>query len=128
MDSQVHGVVRDGLGQGREFTQLDWVRQQFRDKVGFDPCPGTLNVSVQDSATLAEWRASRGIELIPTPGFCAARCYRVRLNETRDAAWIIPDVPGYPNDLIEIMAPVLLRDALELKTGDFVSIRLLERE
>ena len=126
MDSQVHGVVRDGLGQGRNFTQLDWVRDQFRVKFGFDPHPGTLNVYVSDTATLAQWRTHSGIELVPAPGFCSARCYRIQLNETIAGVWVIPDVPNYPVDLVEIMSPVLLRDALELKTGDIILLRFIE--
>jgi len=128
MNRTVNGTVQDGLGQGRSFTQLDWVRQQLRDKVGFDPFPGTLNARVGDVSTLTEWQTYRGITIEPVPGFCAARCYRVLMNESIAVAWILPDVPGYPKDLMELTAPMSLRQALTLKTGDVVSIRFLESE
>jgi riboflavin kinase len=121
----IQGIVQDGLGQGNSFTQLDWVRQQFRDKIGFDPCPGTLNLRVQDRDGLAGLRAERGIRIEPgAPGFCAAKCFRVKVGDQITAAWIIPEVPGYPDDLVELMAPVRLRDALGLKIGDVVVVRL----
>ena len=34
-----------------------------------------------------------------------------------DAAVVVPDRTHYPSDLIEIIAPVKLRDALKLKDG-----------
>lgn len=126
MDRIIQGVVQDGQGQGNSFTQLDWVRQQFRDKIGFDPYPGTLNLRVPDRDGLAGLRADRGIRIEPgAPGYCAAKCFRVKIGERVTGAWIIPDVAGYPDDLVELMAPVYLRDALELKPGDLVSVQLL---
>ncbi len=125
MNKTVTGIVQDGVGQGSSFTQLDWVRKQFRDKLGFDPYPGTLNIRVQDAGTLAEWQACSSIAIEPAPGFCAARCYRVELNGQTTAGWIIPVVAGYPDDLMELMAPMSLRQTFALKTGDVISIKIL---
>ncbi len=112
------------MGEGRTLTQLDWVREQFRVKLGFDPYPGTLNVRVQDARMLDEWRAATSIPIEPgAPGFCASRCYHVEIGGVA-AAWLVPDVVGYPDNLIEIMAPVSLRKTLNLNTGDVVTIRL----
>ena len=121
------GFVEDGVLQASSFTQLDWVREQFRAKVGFDPYPGTLNVRVVNAIALAVWRERPGIVIVPSvPGYCAARCYPARVGGRVAAAWILPEVAGYPDALVELMAPVSLRAALQLKTGDVVSIRLLE--
>ncbi len=126
MNTTIKGIVQDGLGQGGSFTQLDWVRKQFRDKLGFDPYPGTLNVRVPDMKILATWQTRPCIAIDPAPGFCAARCYRVRLNQTAVAVWIIPVVPGYPNDVMELMAPNCLRDILGVKSGDTLEIKIIE--
>ena len=126
MPNLVNGIVQDGVQQAQAFTQLAWVRQQFRAKFGFEPYPGTLNVCAQDANTLTEWRARPGITIEPATGFCAARCYRVRVNGIVAAAWIIPDVAGYADDLIELIAPVSLRETLALATGDRVTIELME--
>ncbi len=134
MREEIRGIVLDGLGQGRAFTQLDWVRQQFRDKLGFDPYPGTLNVRVKDAGALTSLRARQAIAIEPAAGYCAAKCLRVRvyrersrmLNGRVDAAWIIPDVPNYPCDLIELMAPMSLRDALGVRAGDEVKVEIAE--
>lgn len=121
----IRGIVLDGSGQAHRFTQLDWVRQQFRDKIGFDPYPGTLNVRVEDAGALAAPRARAGIAIEPgAAGYCVAKCFRVRVNGRIAAVWIIPDVPGYPAEQIELMAPVSLRDALGLRAGEAVWIEI----
>ncbi len=123
----IQGIVQGGLGQGDSFTQLEWVRRQFRDKLGFDPYPGTLNLRVQDRNGLVGLRAERGIRIEPgAPGFCVAKCFRVKISDRIAGVWIVPDVPGYPDDLVELMAPVCLRDTLGLKPGDMVSVQLLK--
>ncbi len=125
MRKELEGVVVDGVGEGRRLTQLDWVREQFRVKLGFDPYPGTLNLRVQDIRALNEWRAAKSISIEPgAPGFCTSRCYRVVIGGVA-AAWLVPDVAGYPRDLVEIIAPVSLRQTLNLNTGDVVLIESL---
>src|SRR5574341_1565807 len=42
----LHGRLVDGLGEGQHFTVLDWVRQRFRDLLGIDLHPGTLDLLV----------------------------------------------------------------------------------
>ncbi len=120
----IRGIVREGKGEARAFTQLNWVRQEFLDKLGFDPYPGTLNLQVENGAVLNAFRARTGIPIEPQPGYCAAECFKVKLNGEFSAAWIIPDVPGYPEDQIELIAPISLRDVLTLKDGDAVQIEI----
>jgi riboflavin kinase len=42
-------------------------------------------------------------------------------------AIVIPDVPNYPEDVLEIVAPVNLREKLQLKDGDHVEIEVTLR-
>ncbi len=126
--TMMRGIVRDGQGQGSAFTQLDWVREQFRDKLGFEPYPGTMNVQVNAAVRTAA-QTPLGILIEPaTADYCAATCRRVRVNGRVYAVWIMPDVPNYPNGLVELMAPVALRKELELEEGDEVSIQVVEGE
>lgn len=126
MSQIVIGVVCGGQGQGRAFTQLDWVRRQFRDKLGFDPYPGTLNLRVHNPIALAVGRARPGVQIEPYgDGYCAAQTFRVCIRNSVAAAWIVPEVPGYPDDVMELMAPVSLRETLRVKDGDLVEIQIL---
>lgn len=125
---EVSGRVTSGLGEGSKFTALGWVRRQFRARLGFVPYPGTLNLEVRG----AGWRALRqmlrrekGIPIVPAEGFCAAKCFRVILDDTLEGAAVFPDVPNYPPDKLEIIAPHPVRHRLGLKDRDRVRVRIM---
>lgn len=126
MSQIVIGVVCSCQGLGGTFTQLDWVRRQSCEKLGFHPYPDTLNLHIHNSIALAVGRMGQGVRIEPwAEGYCAAQCFRVRIRNTIRAAWILPEMPGYPNDLMEIMAPVSLRKTLRVEDGDLVEIEIL---
>ncbi len=60
-------------------------------------------------------------------GYSSGMFFGVRIDGCIDGAIVIPQVLGYPRDLVEIIAPVNLRDRLGLKDGDEVTIEILDR-
>ena len=124
---ELEGIVSSGLGEGVRLTQLDWVLDQFRNKLGFTPFPGTFNLRVEGP----EWEGFRlmsdsytGIAIVPPAGFCAARCYRARIGDRITGAVVVPEVEGYPGDKVEIVAPVSVRKSLGLHDGDAVRLHM----
>jgi len=122
------GRLATGKGQGKYFTRIGWARQQFLDKLGIDPFPGTINLIVEDSESSEVWNRLKG-----TPGVridnpndgphdCDARCYPVSIDGQIDAAIVLPEVAGYSPLKIEIIAEMEIRDALGIDDGD--SLRL----
>lgn len=124
----LEGCLRSGLGEGAGFIALDWVDRQFRAKLGFAPYPGTLNLCLRggdwDSAR-AEMEQAPGIAIEPPPGFCAAKCFTLVIDGRIQGAAVIPAVPDYPADKLEIVAPVAVREALRLSDGDCVTLQML---
>ncbi len=122
----ITGAMATGLGQGTGFTSLDWAREAFRDRLGIDPFPGTVNVIVTSDQERAAWRLVKswpGIVLPPPrPDWCNSRCYHARINNRIDAAIVLPEIDLYPEDQIELIAAVGVREALDLKDGDPVVI------
>jgi CTP-dependent riboflavin kinase len=124
---ELQGTLCSGLGEGAAFTELDWVAHAFREKLGFAPHPGTVNLSLTGDAWLkarARMRQAAGIAITPPPEFCAAKCFAVRLNEQVDGFAVLPEVPDYPADKLEIVAPVFVRRELKLQDGDCVKLRI----
>jgi phosphoglycolate phosphatase len=124
----IEGRLSRGLGQGATFTQIDWVRRQFVELAGIDPFPGTVNLELEDDDHRARWRSWR-----ETPGerfaredlsFCAARCYPVRVEGRIPAAIVVPEVDGYPQDKIELVAALPLCRHLGLAEGARVRVEL----
>jgi CTP-dependent riboflavin kinase len=123
----LEGRLCSGLGEGAGFISLDWVEHQFQGKLGFWPHPGTVNLSLAGS----DWDmvrdamlAAPGIAIEPPPGFCAAKCFAVLIDGRVVGAAIRPDIPDYPADKLEIVAPVAVRRELRLNDGDRVTLRL----
>lgn len=122
------GRVVTGVGQASGFTQLPWVKALFIDRLGVDPYPGTLNIKLEDPGQLASWRRilqQEGIALPPPNGdFCAAKGFKVTVAGSYPGAIILPLVQGYPDDTIEIVAPVHLKLSLGIEDGSMISVKV----
>ena len=53
---------------------------------------------------------------------CAAKLYPAVVGLKQVGTIVLPTVADYPSDKVEIIAPVNLRDSLELKDGDLVEV------
>lgn len=120
--------VVSGVQKASFFTQLDWVQEQCERKLGFRPYPGTLNLRMdvldEDRSTLKELRNEDGIQLVPPDSkFCAANVLPVYVGGVKGAI-VIPaeEVDVHDKDIIEVLAPLRLRDALSVKDGDLVTL------
>lgn len=119
-EKTIKGKILSGVGQGVHFTQLDWVKSQFKEKLGFDPYPGTINLKLdkKDEKMYHDILKAGGIEIVPpTSEFCLSKSYPVSLGKIK-AAIILPCVRDYPKDIVEIMAPVKIKEKLKVKDGD----------
>lgn len=121
---RIIGAMATGIGEAAGFTSLDWARNAFRDLLGIDPWPGTVNIVVTAEREGDAWRRVRswpGIVLPPPrPDWCSSRCYHAQINDRIEAAIVLPEVENYPEDKIELIAAVAVRDTLGLKDGDRV--------
>ncbi|MBI4492333.1 MAG: HAD-IA family hydrolase [Chloroflexi bacterium] len=120
----LRGRVERGRGEAAGFTQFAWVREQVASRLGFELYPGTLNLRLEgtDLAAWAELRARPGVPIEPSPGFCAARCYRVSVEGQVPGAIVLPMVSDYPTDVVEVLAPLALREALGLVDGTALTL------
>jgi phosphoglycolate phosphatase len=126
----IAGRVKTGLGQAAGFTSLSWAQREFVRTLGIDPYPGTLNLLV-DPDDLGDWQAlaaQPGLRIPPEcPSDCAARCYPVLASvpgkASITAGILIPEVPGYAPDQVEVLAAVSLREFFRIADGDIVTLR-----
>ena len=121
---KLSGLVVSGVRKASFFTQLDWVKKQMTEKVGFEPFPGTLNLRIEEEPFKFFLKVKeRGEGLVPPdPSFCEAKIVELKV-EGIDAVAVFPseDVWCYRNTL-EIMAPVNVRKTLGVKDGDLLTI------
>jgi len=120
---QLVGTVASGKGEARRYTREPWARKAFMAAVGIDPFPGTLNLSIPEGPERDAWLAARttGGILMPAPSsaFCDGRLFRVDVTvlasgRFEQGAVVVPMVPDYPEDQLEIISAVSLREALQV--------------
>lgn len=124
----ISGKVFSGASKADFFTQLPWVREQCREKFGFTPFPGTLNLEIE-SNDLVRLEAISGKEwkdfVPPDENFCSSRVLPVWIGPVKGVL-IRPEnhVAIHGRHVMEILSPVRLRDVFSLADGDRVEVKL----
>ena len=130
MRTHFTGKIITGTGKAAFFTQLDWVKSQCAEKLGFVPFPGTLNIEVPAAdISVDDLLTGNVISLLPPdPNNCAAQAVPIHLEGT-DAAVVIPEKKArvHNHTVFEIIAPVNLREALQKNDGDLVSVTISDK-
>ena len=122
----VKGKVSSGSGTGKFFTSLSWVKSQVREKFGFEPYPGTLNILLEpqdaEKVSYIKIRCKDFIE--PKEGYKRGMILKALINGSIEGAIVIPEVEGYKKNILEVIAPFYLREVLGLKDGDELEVKI----
>ncbi|WP_048098400.1 winged helix-turn-helix domain-containing protein/riboflavin kinase [Archaeoglobus sulfaticallidus] len=125
----IRGKVMSGIGEGRYYVSLDGYRKQFREKLGFDPYPGTLNLKLPKEQAYLRRRIDEEDGIIihgfktEDRTFGEVKAFKCKIGDY-EGAIVLPQRTHYPKDILEVIAPVKLRDKLGLKDGDFVEVEV----
>ena len=127
------GTVTTGMGEGRHYITLGGYMRQFRDKLGYEPFAGTLNVDLADESIRRRARLD-SVEPVTIEGweseertYGPAYCYPATIETdagTEEGHVIAPERTHHGDDHLEVIAPVKLREALDLTDGDEVTVRV----
>ncbi|GAB3414944.1 DUF120 domain-containing protein [Haloparvum alkalitolerans] len=140
------GVVTSGMGEGRHYITLDGYMRQFRERLGYEPFPGTLNVDL-DEASVRRRAELGGIDAVPVDAwegddrtYGAATCFAATVvaggatdgdgtdeeggRSYEGAHVIVPDRTHHDESQIEVIAPDRLRDELDLDDREPVDVRI----
>jgi len=121
----VKGVVTSGLGKGGYYVSKEPYYSFFSRIFKEKPFPGTLNVILNDadgvSLKLSKlFRPRAGGAIRFSYGF-------VKRGEKIFPCVIVrPELSRHPPNVIELVSPVYLRKALNLRDGDLVEIIIIE--
>lgn len=123
------GNVVTGLGEGGYYMSLPQYREQFKTHLGFEPFPGTLNIKLTPQGTKTR-RSISFLPWVPVHGFIAdgrtfgeVKILPCRI-DTIPCAIVLPGRSHYPDDIIEVIAPVPMRRELGLKDSDSVTVEV----
>lgn len=116
------GEVFSGTKKGKHYVNLQWVKNQINAKLGFNTHMGTLNLRLTNETVTKQLRKAIGINIVPENGYCNGKCFKALVNRKVEGAIVLPDVPDYPTNVLEVLAPINLRKTFNLKDGDTVEV------
>jgi riboflavin kinase len=126
----ITGEVFTGLGEGAYYVSLNGYRAQIIERLGFDPYPGTLNLKLTDPSDIYFRDVLSHRAGILIKGFSdgkrtygSVKAFKAKVRGI-DAAVLLIERTHYGRDILEVIAPVNLRQALNLKDGDRVSVEV----
>ncbi len=125
------GITFTGLGEGRYYMSLEGYRKQFREMLGFDLFPGTLNLRLTSPHEMEERRRLEEGRGILIPGFAngertysSVKVLRAKVNRSVDGAVLLIERTHYGKDVLEVVAPIDLRKRFKIKDGDRVNVEV----
>lgn len=128
---RLDGQVVSGMGEGAYYVSLEGYRSQFIAKLGYEPFAGTLNVKLLNQSSIRRRSMIDNCPSVFVRGFSDSRrsygwvkCYPAILNEGAldRAAVIVLERTHYDNSMLEVIAPVSIKDSLGIKNGDVVKV------
>ena len=124
----IHGTVQSGMGEGGNYICQPGYLEQFKEKLGFTPFEGTLNVHV-DPDDVGKLDVIRSVAGVPIDGFTDngrsfgnVIAYKAKIRNI-DCAIVVPERSHY-SDIIEIICQYHLRRTLSLEEGERVDVKV----
>jgi riboflavin kinase len=120
---KLSGKVFSGRGEGEKFLEMPWVKRQIKGKLGFTPYLGTLNVRLfeENAKRRKLLEKATAMQVCPAEGYCSGKIFKASVG-VLECAIVVPEVPGYATDILEIIAPANLREKLQLADGDQITV------
>jgi riboflavin kinase len=125
------GSVVSGMGEGAYYMSLEGYRRQFKEKLGYEPYPGTLNVRLTDQVYMNARRELGRHPSIFLDGFSDGtrtygwvKCYRAVINDSIKAAVLVLERTHYDDTMLEVIAPMSIKQASGIKNGDRIKVQV----
>lgn len=129
------GSVQTGMGEGSQFISLQGYTEQFCERLGYDPFPGTLNIELTEKS-IQRRSALEGTTPVPIDGwsddkrtFGPVKCYPTTIETASGKTYepahiVVPERTDHDEDQLEVIAPDELRDRLDLTDGDSLTVHV----
>ena len=125
--SAIKGRVESGMGEGRYYLSRSRYADQIKEMFGFEPYPGTLNIRL-DAREMARYRGfaerARTIEGFVSEGRTFGDVSALPAEIEGIKCVLLSPKRSHYSDTVEVAAPVRLRDALKLRDGDEIEIKI----
>jgi riboflavin kinase len=117
------GKVFSGKSCGKKFLALPWVKRQINASLNFIPYVGTLNIQLSDKSAERRKLLEKAVSITihPAEGYHSGKLFKASIGAL-NCAIVMPEVAGYPENVLEIIASVNLREKFQLDDGDEITV------
>jgi riboflavin kinase len=121
------------MGEGAYYMSLEGYRKQFKEKLGYEPYAGTLNVRLIDQISMNARRDLGKHPSVFINGFSDGtrtygwvKCYRAVINDgtVNNAAVLVLERTHYDDSMLEVIAPESIKQKTGIKNGDKVKVQV----
>ena len=130
-DLVLNGSVISGLGEGAYYMSLNGYTKQFKEKIGYVPFPGTLNIKLNQRQATQIIQQLDDLDNIIMDQFSDGKrtygwvkCFHATLNNSIKCELIRLERTHHDNSVIELISKNSLRKTARLKTGSKVTIKI----
>ena len=127
------GHIITGMGEGAYYMSLDGYKKQFKEKLGYEPYPGTLNIKLNSLLFIEAKKEMLKYPSIYIEGFSDqsrtfgwVKCYPAYINDSMNinSSILILERTHYDDSILEIIAPFSIKEQFSLKNGDYVKLKV----
>jgi riboflavin kinase len=126
----IKGFIVTGIGEGAYY--VDVYSSKLRSALGFKAHLGTLNVKIGDDESRKAVGRMKNTPPLVVSGFTHEGrtfgdviCYRVKINRKIEAAVVIAQRTHHSEEILEVVAPVNIREALDLQDDDKITLTVI---
>jgi riboflavin kinase, archaea type len=127
------GHIITGMGEGAYYMSLNGYKKQFKEKLGYEPYPGTLNIKLNSMLFVEAKKEMLKYPSINIEGFSDqsrtfgwVKCYPASINDSKNinSSILILERTHYDDSIIELIAPFSIKEQFSLKNGDYVKLKV----
>ncbi|MEX0657260.1 MAG: DUF120 domain-containing protein [Nitrosopumilaceae archaeon] len=128
---ELKGTLVSGMGEGAYYMSLKGYTKQFKEKLGYVPFPGTLNVKLSKKEHIETVSQFYNRDCILINGFSDekrtygwVKCFNAKLNNLIDCELVILERTHHDNSVIELISKINIRKTAKLKDGSNLTIKI----
>ncbi|HSL14511.1 MAG TPA: DUF120 domain-containing protein [Nitrososphaeraceae archaeon] len=127
------GHIITGMGEGAYYMSLNGYKKQFKEKLGYEPYPGTLNIKLNSLLFIEAKKEMLKYPSIYIEGFSDqsrtfgwVKCYPAYINDSMNinSSILILERTHYDDSIIELIAPFSIKEQFSLKNGDYIKLKV----
>lgn len=123
---EIKGIVTSGQGKGAYFMSQPVYQAQFKEKLNFNPFPGTLNIKIgeKESDSIHSIPHDKLTNIEGKENFGDVLLIKAILNDDIHGAVVFPKKTTHGKNILEFITSINLKESLGIKNGDEVKLNL----